>query len=187
MRADHHDLVGLVAARNLADDVESVQVGVVELVVDVHLQRDGDLLLERPPDASVMLDCQRDLRRCLRLLRVPRSAALHEQRAAVAPARVQDCGHAFIEPELRAPGRERLVCAAPAAPAEASAARGLLRQVDELGVRVAVARRLHVWRHLSHRRRQHELTAQRAAERAVRLYRRKVRANRRRLNAAARK
>ena len=34
--------------RNFADDVERVQVGVVERVLDVELERDRDLLVENP-------------------------------------------------------------------------------------------------------------------------------------------
>jgi len=62
VRADHHYLIGLVATRQLADDVEGGLVRVVEPVVDVDLQRDRDFLLERPREASVVLDREDDLR-----------------------------------------------------------------------------------------------------------------------------
>ena len=70
VRADHHDFVGLVGAGNFGDDVEAVRIAVVEHVVDLHLQRDRNLLLERPGHAAVVLDGEDHLRRDRRIVRV---------------------------------------------------------------------------------------------------------------------
>src|SRR6185369_12978242 len=85
---------------NFAGDVETVLIAIEELVVDVHRERDRDLLLEGPPDAAVLLDGDHDLRRYRWLLRIARSAALHEERAAVAAADVEHGCDPLVEEEL---------------------------------------------------------------------------------------
>ena len=167
MPADHHYLVRLVRARQLGNDVEGVLIRVVERAGDVHRQRDRDLLVERPPDAAVMFGRQRHLRRLRRAFRIARDALrrLHEDRAAITAAEVEHRRNALVDPELRLLAIEILRAAEGAAPAAPAPGRRLLRQIDELGVRVTVTLRLEMRLDVAQRHRQHELPAQLAAER----------------------
>jgi len=56
VRAEHDDLVGFgfVVAGYFANDVERIQIVVVELVLDIELQRDRHFLLEQSIDAPVV-------------------------------------------------------------------------------------------------------------------------------------
>ena len=70
MRAEHHDLVGAVRARNLGDDVERVERVVDEAVLNVQLECDGHASREQPRDPVVVLGGDHELRATARFLRV---------------------------------------------------------------------------------------------------------------------
>src|SRR5947209_931508 len=112
------------------------------IVVDVHRQRDRNLLLERPDDPAVLLDGDDNLRRRRRILGVARAAALHEERTAVPAADVEHRGNALVQPELRLLPVECLIGLEVAAPASAASRFGLLRELHELRIGIAVAWRL---------------------------------------------
>ena len=84
MRADEHDLVGLVGPRDLADDVEAARLRLLaELHLDVELDLDRHVVLEQPHHPVVVLDGERDLRK-IGVRRVAGAAAgLDEDRPAV--------------------------------------------------------------------------------------------------------
>src|SRR5262245_66508364 len=44
--ADHHNLVGFIAATNLSDDVEGVQIVVVKLVLDIRFESNRNILFQ---------------------------------------------------------------------------------------------------------------------------------------------
>ena len=169
MGADHHQLVGLVGARNLRDHVERVQIGIVERVLDVELERDGNLLVEDAHETVVVLDRENDLGHGRRIRGVAGAAALHEHRAAIASAGFERRGDAFAHEERRAALRKSLVGAWPAsAPRTAATSRGrrdrLPGALGELGVRITPAFRIEVRGHRARRRRQHVLASELAAE-----------------------
>src|SRR5262245_12917015 len=108
--ADHDELVRLVGPGNFADDGEGVQVRVVERVLHVQLERDGNLLVENPDQTVVVLDGHHDLRNGRRIGGVSRSARLHEYGSAVAAARLDRGGDAFADKKRGAPGSEARIC-----------------------------------------------------------------------------
>ena len=58
MTSDHHDLVLQfgIGSGNFGNGVEAVLVVSSELGFDVHLDRDGNVVLEQPKDAAVALN-----------------------------------------------------------------------------------------------------------------------------------
>ena len=102
VRADHHDLVSLPAAGNVADDVDRIHAVVEEARFDVEFELHRDLVIEQARDAVVVLRRQHDHRRRDRIFRIARAAALREQRASFAAARcgANDHRRAFIGEEL---------------------------------------------------------------------------------------
>ena len=68
MAAEHHDLVGLVAARDLGDDVVARSSLRVRPVDDVEFELDGTLVVEQAPDPPVVLVPHDDDRRRLGLV-----------------------------------------------------------------------------------------------------------------------
>jgi hypothetical protein len=150
----------------LGDDVERVEIGVVERVVDVHRQRHRDVLLQRSDDSPVLLDGDDDLRRRGRILRIARTAALDEECAAVAAAEVEEGGDTFIDPELGLLLLKVLSSLAAASAASATPGPfGLPGELGQLGVRVAMAGRLEMCGDFAHRRREDKLATQPALER----------------------
>ena len=159
MGAEHHGFIRFVGSGDLADDVERVEIGIVELVCDVHLQRNRHFLIERPCDATVVLHSDHDLRRHGWILGVAGAARADEERAAVAAAGIDEREHAFVEEKLHPLTLELLLplkC-----PASAPAACGRLPgEVRKVRVAVAAARRREVRLYLPHRGRQDELSPQ---------------------------
>ena len=101
MRAEHDDFVFLVAARQLGDHVEGVLVVVVKLVLDIEFQRHGNLLIDQPGDAIVVLRRERDGGNRQRILLVLRARAGREHGAAVAARPFGDSHQrAFVRQEL---------------------------------------------------------------------------------------
>ena len=165
MRAEHHDLVGLVRSWNLADDVEGGGV-VVERVLDLHLDPHRLILLQRAEDPPIVLDRDRDCRYGFRRARFARPASSHEHGAARSLARRENREHALILQKLRARLREAGNAAAaagecPAASAAAPSGRiGLALEVLQLVLGVALGLRLEERRDVAHGRREEDLPLQ---------------------------
>ncbi len=143
----------------------------MEGVLDVGLDLDRHVLLERARDASVVLDGDDDLRqadvgdvRC-----AVRRVAAEEDRAAVAAPGADQAEHAFILVELiallgerrraaaSAAGTARAPRAAASAASTARRAVGLGRQGLQLLLGVALAGRRPQSGHVAHRRGEHPL------------------------------
>ena len=60
VRADHHHFIALGVAGNLGDDVEGIRVVVEELGLDVEGELDGELVIEQPRDAVIVLGGEHD-------------------------------------------------------------------------------------------------------------------------------
>jgi hypothetical protein len=81
VRPEHHDLVSLVGAGNLADDVEHHGIEIVR-ILDVGFDCDRQVLREHPRHAAVLL--RRDDDRGQRLRRIRRAAAADHVNAVAA-------------------------------------------------------------------------------------------------------
>ena len=139
--AEDDDLVGLVGPGDLADDVEGVDVGIVERVLDVQLEPDGHFLFHGPHQAAVVLGGKRDLRDARVGAGVARDPlrGLYEDRPAFAPrAFVDDRQRPLVLEELR-PLREethgRAEAAGAARPSRAARSTGT---AEEPAPRLAV-------------------------------------------------
>ena len=145
--ADHHDLVGLVAARQFGDHVDRVEVGVDEAVLDVDLERHRDLLVEEAQQAAVVLAGGDDLRQHRRVLRLPLAFTFGRRLdahgavvAAIAGRHLDERQRAFLDQERHALLAEvggRGPGTTPARPAaEAAAARRIHRRLGQVGQRL---------------------------------------------------
>jgi hypothetical protein len=132
MRAEHHQLVRLVGARDLAHHVERHRV-FVERVLDLQVDRDRLLLLERPDDAAVVLDSDGHGWNAGLCVCLARAATADENGSASSSPRADDRQNAFVLQELRACLREArclTACArsarstGPACPTSAAASSG---------------------------------------------------------------
>ena len=108
MATQHDDLVSLVGARQLREDVERVLI-LGDRVLDRQLHRDRHLLVERARHPIVVFDRDHHLgwrrRRVgdeptLLALRIVGRTLLHEDRAAIAASRLEHRQHAFAGEEL---------------------------------------------------------------------------------------
>ena len=101
MRAQHHDFVLLAASFDLADHVERIGGRIDELRLNIELQLHGDVVIEQPNYAIVMLWRHHHHGRWNGILGIARSAGLAEDRARVADVpRLQDHYCAFVFEEL---------------------------------------------------------------------------------------
>src|SRR5438093_2404667 len=123
MRAKHHQLVfeARVRSRNLADDVEGIQIVVVEPVLHVDLEDHRYTLLDRAHDATVMLRGHDQSRNRGRRIRLARHAVVCEHCPTVAATGRHRSQRALVDEEPRAQAIELLrpgeVSAASTAPA----------------------------------------------------------------------
>ncbi len=165
MRAEHHDLVGLVRAWNLADDVERRRV-VVEGVLDLEVDAHRLVLLQRAQDPAVVLDGDRHPRYGVGRVRLARAAAADEHRAARPLPWREDGEDALVFQELRAglgePGRSAAADREPAASTASAPSRriGLALEFAQLLGGVALRLRLEERRNLAHRGREQDLPLQ---------------------------
>src|SRR2546425_4091506 len=127
MRSEHDQFISFVGPANLADDVERVEILIMELVLNVHLDADRHILLHHPPNPAIVFDGHHDLRRYWRICRVAAAATLDEDRAPAALARFDRRNHPLIEEELQAPLIEIRRIASIAASLSAAPARAARR------------------------------------------------------------
>ena len=108
MRAEHDKLVSLVGSGNLANDVERIQIVIVKLVFDIHLDANGNFLFQHSPDAPVVLDSHDDLRRNRRIREISSAPALNKHSAATALSGFNGGNYTFIQiKRTRRPRRSR--------------------------------------------------------------------------------
>src|SRR5438034_8240732 len=137
--AEHDEFVGFVGSRNFAGDVERIQVIIVELVLDIHLDSNRNLLVQHSPDPAIVLHGHNHLRWNGRIVRIPATATLNEYGAAAALSGFDGGDHTLVHKKLQAPLIEilRIVSAANtrcSATLSRSAAAGRLdRLIREVG------------------------------------------------------
>src|SRR5207237_5144681 len=100
MCTEHDQFVGLVGSRNFSDDVEGILIVVVELVLNFHFEAHRHLLVEQPPDASIMFDCHHHLSRYGSISRISASATLHEDGSAATGTGFEGRRDALLEEEF---------------------------------------------------------------------------------------
>src|SRR5262245_56058360 len=104
VRSEHDDFAGLICSWDLTNDVEGVQIVVVELVLNVHLERDRKPLLHVTHQNAVMLGSKRRLCRHGRSVHSPIAPALNEHcsacNASGGLAWSQQSKNSFIDIEL---------------------------------------------------------------------------------------
>src|SRR5262249_25594180 len=173
MCAEHDEFVGFVSSRNFADDVEGIQIIIVELVLDIHLDSNRNLLVQHSPDPAIVLHGHDDLRRNGRIVRIPATATLNEYGAAAALSDFDGGDHALVQKKLQAPLIEilRIVSTAGAGcgstlsrPAAAWRLDGLIREVVQILVGEPACEGLELGRNVAHSRNHDELPAQLSAE-----------------------
>ena len=169
MRADHHDLVLLLPAGKVGDDVYTVHRVAVELSLHIQFQADGNVLPEQPRDAVVVLGGQCDAGGRQRFLSFARSGRSGENRAVIAgKPRRNDRQHSLFLQKLVHLGPELAGLLQIAGPGAAGAPRaesliaGLRgqRRLRQVGVGVTLGVGLQVQRQLARGVQQHELALQ---------------------------
>src|SRR5437870_2828853 len=124
VRANHDDLVGFVRARDFGDDVEGIRIVVVVLILNVHLDLDGQVLVEQPINAVVLFDGNDHLWSYRWIRFVAASSTLDGHCATVMGAWLEERSNALIHPKLGSLRRESLIVAAASATLSAAAADG---------------------------------------------------------------
>ena len=132
VRADHHDLIALAPARDLADDVHRIGAVVQEFRLDFEFQLDGNLVIQQTQHAVVVFRRQHDRGRRNRILGIARSGGLaeHGAAAALAAAQAHHHGHALVLEKLIEPVLELLLGILAARTAAASRVRRGLRDLS---------------------------------------------------------
>jgi len=163
MRTEHHNFIGLVRSRDFADNIEGIQILVVKLVLNIHLEPNGNLLFEQAPDAAVVFNSYDSLRRNRRIARIPAAATLHKYGSAAAGTRLNGCHDAFIDQKPQPAFVEALVILAAPATTLAGLDRLVCERVQVL-IRKSAAGSFKQCGHVPHGSYQYILSAQLAAK-----------------------
>ena len=109
VRAHHHHLVLLRAARNLANHVKRIFVARGDVGLQVHSQFDGNLLLQQSYHAVILLPGDHESGRHQRVFCVVRSSTLRENQAVGGrETGIENPQRAFVVEKLRAPRQHLL-------------------------------------------------------------------------------